>query len=358
MIEVYPETKVYIACPANIATGGPELLHQLCYHLREDMRINAIMYYYGYNKKDKSLIHPEYEKYSNPYVLQVSREDDNKKNILIVPEVKNGLLQLAKFNNIRKCVWLLSVDFYYLSKLSKKDYFVKRLINKLSRKLIKRPIINFNITSQVVIDHLMKKYDYLKDTLLCSADFYLVQSYYAFQHFKKLNPKYFLSDYLNRSFLESQIDIFKKENIVAYNPKKGYIFTLKIISSAKNIKFVPLENMTRNEVIETLQKAKVYIDFGNHPGKDRLPREAAILGCCIITGKRGSAQFFEDVPIPDEYKFEDREENIPKIVEKIKDCIENFYECYKDFEYYRQVIRNEPQKFIEDLKKIFVKVEK
>jgi len=51
MIKIYPETKVYIACPANIATGGPELLHQLCYHLRSDMRINAIMYYFGYNKK-------------------------------------------------------------------------------------------------------------------------------------------------------------------------------------------------------------------------------------------------------------------------------------------------------------------
>jgi hypothetical protein len=358
MIKIYPETKVYIACPANIATGGPELLHQLCYHLRSDMRINAIMYYYGYNKKNKSPVHPEYEKYSNPYVLEISIEDDNKKNILIVPEVKSGLLQLAKFKNIRKGVWLLSVNFYYLSKLSKKDYFFKRAINKLSKKLINRPIINFDITLQIIIDHLMKKYDYIKDTLLCLADFYLVQSYYAFQHFNKLNPKYFLSDYLNRSFLEIKTDLSNKENIVTYNPKKGFSFTRKIISSAKNIKFVPLVNMTRNEVIKTLQRAKVYIDFGNHPGKDRLPREAAILGCCVITGKRGSAAFFEDVPIPDEYKFEDKEENIPKIIEKIKDCFENFEERYKDFEYYRNVIKNEPQKFIENLKKIFVKVEK
>jgi hypothetical protein len=115
--------------------------------------------------------------------------------------------------------------------------------------------------------------------------------------------------------------------------------------------------MTKEEIIKTLQRAKVYIDFGNHPGKDRIPREAAILGCCVITGKRGSAAFFEDVPIPDEYKFEDKEENIPKIIEKIKDCFRNFEERYKDFEYCREVIRNEPQKFVEDIKKIFVKVE-
>jgi hypothetical protein len=30
----------------------------------------------------------------------------------------------------------------------------------------------------------------------------------------------------------------------------------------------------------------------------------------------------------------------------------------KFFEYYRQIIKNEPQKFVEDLKNIFVKVDK
>jgi hypothetical protein len=168
---------------------------------------------------------------------------------------------------------------------------------------------------------------------------------------------FYLKAYINISFIENHIDLSKKQNIVAYNPKKGFNFTRKIIREGKGLRFVPLENMSREEVIETFKKAKVYIDFGNHPGIDRLPREAAILGCCVITGKRGSAAFFEDVPIPDEYKFEDKEESIPKIIEKIKDCFKNFEERYKDFEYYRKVIRNEPQKFIEDLKRIFIKAE-
>jgi hypothetical protein len=176
--------------------------------------------------------------------------------------------------------------------------------------------------------------------------------------FKELKPLYYLSEYLNPVFLKIQTDLSKKENIVAYNPKKGFAFTKKIISSAKDIKFVPLINMSREEVIKTLQRAKVYIDFGNHPGKDRIPREAAILGCCVITGKRGSAAYYEDVSIPDQYKFEDKEENITKIVDTIKDCFKNFEERYKDFEYYRQIIKNEPNKFIEDMNKIFVKVEK
>jgi hypothetical protein len=357
-IKVFADTKIYIACPANSVTGGPELLHQLAYHLRNDLQIHAFMYYYDFRPgKFESPVHSEYRVYELPYVLEIPKNDDNSKNILIVPEVHKALKLLLNFINIRKGIWFLSVDNYYISKLTKRNYFIQRAINKISERIFKKRLLDFDITSQEVLSKLIQKYDYRTDPLLKLANFYMTNTYRGLRWFSELKPLYYLSEYLNKSFLETQTDISKKEDIVVYNPKKGFSFTKKIISSAKDIKFIPLINMTREEVIKILQRAKVYIDFGNHPGKDRIPREAAILGCCVITGKRGSAAFFEDVPIPDEYKFEDKEESIPKIIEKIKDCFKNFEERYKDFEYYREVIRNEPQKFIEDLKKIFVKVE-
>jgi hypothetical protein len=357
-IKVFTDTKIYIACPANSATGGPELLHQLAYHLRNDLQIHAFMYYYDFRPgKFESPVHSEYRVYELPYVLEIPKNDDNSKNILIVPEVHKALKLLLNFINIRKGIWFLSVDNYYISKLTKRNYFIQRAINKISERIFKKRLLDFDITSQEVLSKLIQKYDYRTDPLLKLANFYMTNTYRGLRWFSELKPLYYLSEYLNKSFLEAQTDISKKEDIVVYNPKKGFSFTKKIISSAKDIKFIPLINMTRDEVIKTLQRAKVYIDFGNHPGKDRIPREAAILGCCVITGKRGSAAFFEDVPIPDEYKFEDKEESIPKIIEKIKDCFKNFEERYKDFEYYRKVIRNEPQKFIEDLKRIFIKAE-
>jgi hypothetical protein len=366
MIEIYPDTKIYVACHANGSSGGPELLHQMANSLRKYLGIEAYMYYYFdfvYEKliskiKNEYKAISSYQMYKVPYVFDIPPEDDNFKNILIVPE---GLYGLSYFKNIRKGVWFLSVDNYYIWKYyieNRINLLLYKSVNKIFKVLFKKPLLNLDITSEEILKKLIELYDYKKDQLLRLADFYLFQSYYAIEHFKELNPKYYLSDYLNKDFLKTQTDLFKKENIVVYNPNKGFAFTKKIIKKGKDVRFIPLINLSRDEVIKTLQKAKVYIDFGNHPGKDRIPREAAILGCCVITGKRGSAAFFEDVPIPDEYKFEDREENIPKIVEKIKDCFENFYECYKDLEYYRQVIRSEPQKFIEDLKKIFVKVEK
>lgn len=81
--------------------------------------------------------------------------------------------------------------------------------------------------------------------------------------------------------------------------------------------------MTRDEVAKLLSTAKVYIDFGNHAGKDRIPK-AAISGCCVITGKDGSAKFYEDVPIDEEFKFKTINKNIPLIVEKIKHCFDNY----------------------------------
>jgi len=356
LIRIYPNTKIYIAAPAATFTGGPESLHQLAYHLKNDLNVNAYMYYFP--SKHPKPVHPNYEEYRIQFVNQI---EDDKDNILVVPEISRGIKLLEHFRHIRKIIWWLSVDNFYLSNVfePKSNPFIgiRIMINNIYYKFMRENL--FDIAEIALKDEKFKRFKLPEHVK--KADFHFAQSFYALNFIKSKeitqDKIYYLPDYLNKSFLEAQTDLSKKVNIVAYNPMKGFVFTKKIISSAKDIKFVPLINMSRREVIKILQRAKVYIDFGNHPGKDRIPREAAILGCCVITGKRGSAAFFEDVPIPNEYKFEDKKKNIPKIIEKIKDCFENFEERYKDFNYYREVIKNEPQKFVEKLKKIFVKEE-
>ena len=111
--------------------------------------------------------------------------------------------------------------------------------------------------------------------------------------------------------------------------------------------------MSRDEVISLLSRAKVYIDFGNHPGKDRIPREAAVLGVCVITNLRGSAGDAKDLPIPIKYKFNETEENIPRILSLIEDCLNNYENNNINFDSYKRVIYSEPKKFNSDLKKIF-----
>lgn len=46
MIKCYKNTKVYVHTPANIATGGVELLHQLVHTLR-NRDVSAFIVLYG-----------------------------------------------------------------------------------------------------------------------------------------------------------------------------------------------------------------------------------------------------------------------------------------------------------------------
>ena len=180
---------------------------------------------------------------------------------------------------------------------------------------------------------------------------YLYQSEYAHDYLIKHGKKncYRLSDYINPIYISDQERFENKEDIVLYNPKKGKKFTEKIIHTSPQLKWIAIENLSTEEVYKLLQRGKVYIDFGNHPGKDRFPREAAISGCCIITGKRGAAAYYKDIPIDDEFKFEDVDSSISQIISKIENCLNNYENEIKKFYEYRCYIRSEYKLFIDDV---------
>jgi len=97
----------------------------------------------------------------------------------------------------------------------------------------------------------------------------------------------------------------------------------------------------------------LFVDFGSHPGKDRMPREAAILGCCIITGRRGAAANPLDIPIPDRYKFKDSRLLIPRIVRAIRRVVAEYDVRTEDFTSYRSAIRGERREFMLQVQEIF-----
>jgi hypothetical protein len=317
-------TKFYIAAPANYATGGPELLHQLAYKMKVKGK-NVVMFYYPANYPNP--VHENYQEYGISFVREI---EDSPDNVVIVPETQTNLFE--NFNKIKKGIWWLSVDNYYLSMSGIKG----RLNRFLLKKLGSQNYLFFN-----------KK---LKIT-----DFHLVQSEYASELLRTfgITNTYFLTDYLHQSFLRVNTDLSKKENIVAYNPKKGIKFTKELIQSAPDIIFVPIENMTREQVVQLLQKAKVYIDFGFHPGKDRIPREAACLGCCVITNKRGAAAYFKDIPIPLDFKFEESVNNLSKISAKIHDCFSLYGQNLSKFDNYRAHIADQEKYFDSEVLDIF-----
>jgi hypothetical protein len=317
---------IYVACPANFATGGPEVLHQLVHQLKI-LNFNAFMYYYNWSNDDDP-VHPMYKEYQNPYTRNILDVDNN---ILIVPEIYTKFLN--EYSNIQKVIWWLSVDNYY-KKFKSKNAF-KRILKKI---LYRFGMYDFRFEN--------------KDNI-----FHFVQSEYALQHLKEKNISniFYLSDYLNEQFINKQLQNanINRENIVVYNPSKGMDFTKKIIDQASHIRFIPLRNMTREQVAMLLSSAKVYIDFGNHPGKDRIPREASISGCCILTNKRGSAKYHKDVPIPAWAKYEETTGNILHIINKIEEIFDNYETLINEYSEHRKMIENERSQFIQDIKSIF-----
>ncbi|WP_410514284.1 hypothetical protein PaeBR_07740 [Paenibacillus sp. BR2-3] len=321
---------IFIACPEKFATGGTELLHQLYFKLTKFTN-KVKIFYYDYSGSGNP-VNNRFEKYNVSHVTEI---EDNQANILIVPEVATNIL--GNYYNIKKCVWWLSVDNYFAA-LGIRDNPIKSVI------LIVKKVLSGEYFKRVV--------NFKDDQII-----HLYQSFYAkdFLENKGVQKLEYLSDYIGSNFLDMKVDFTDNNrlNRVLYNPKKGFEFTRKIIAFDDNIEFIPLVNMKQDQIIELCKTSKVYIDFGNHPGKDRFPREAAHLGCIVITGKKGSARFEKDVKIPQDYKFNDVNHSIHEIINKILYIFHNYNEEIDFLNEYRSMIANEELRFEDDVQKIW-----
>ena len=308
MLKIKENSVIYIAIPPNARTGGPEALHQLCDAFK-NTNANVKVIYISFKKrlfKTKHIIHQkstpkEYDIYDFETADKIQFSPNN---IIIIPEVMTHVIPMLK--PLQISIWWLSVDNYIKQK---------------------------------------KKFTDFNDQTIT----HLFQSIYA-QHFliqKKAKYMYPVFDYISKK----PASLTEKKNIISYNPKKGFEFTEPIIKKLeKKHKFIPIINMNKDEVTDLLAKSKIYIDLGNHPGKDRLPREAALNKNIIITSLRGAAFFENDTPIPKSYKF--YEWDTENICSKINDCIENYDNYINDFLPYINIINNQKNEFIEQVKSL------
>lgn len=323
MLTASENSIIYVPCPASHATGGTEVLHQFVYQLNQ-LGINAQLFYYRI-KKDTDPIHPRFRKYVQQYATHI---EDHEKNILVVPETRTEYL--FRHPRIRKAIWWLSVDFFYDTADVDRWSTLMKMTGITRRYNLKKP-------------------DKIK------IDLHMVQSHYAALHLEKhgIHNYDYLSDYLNASFFTHNNEELPKEDRVLYNPKKGWAFTQQLIQQAPQLTWFPLENMTPDEIAQVCRTSKVYIDFGQHPGKDRFPREAAISGCCVITGQKGAAANDRDIPIPHTYKFADTTDSIPGIIQQITYCHTHYNTATRDFDAYREIIKQQEAEFHSQLQKIF-----
>lgn len=318
--------KILVVCPSNMTTGGPEALHQLVNHM-VDLRLNAFIVYLPYDVTAKS---PKaYEKYQAP----VHRYEDVAGDIIIFPEIYPMLA--LKVNNAKAGLWWLSLDNF----LERKNISIVRDKYHSIRAIIRRKKPLFGAKS-------------LKNLINFS------QTYYSTQYLLSCGITPIpLIDSINEDFLNEKYQDYKytKQNVILFNPTKGKEVTKQLIKKFPNYKFIPLAGYSPEEMSKLLYNAKLYIDFGHHPGRDRMPREAAIHGCCLITGVLGSAANEVDLPIPKQYKLNPRDDDFfTKFGVMVEDIFAQFDLHFEAFEQYRHYLKSEPAIFKQQIADYFL----
>jgi hypothetical protein len=276
--------KTFLYNVPSYETGGVESIYQLCDAINNQGG-DAYIFFVD-DKYGDEYVPKRYKHYNLKLAKTV---EDVKNNNVIIPEIFTD--DFAKYRNANKFLFWLSVD-----------------INKGKFQDFQNPDI-----------------------------IHLFQSYYALDYLIKNKAVKYLPqfDYVNHEYIETQ-----KEDFICYNPLKGIDITKAIVQRCPNIKFVALTNMTKEQLNTALAKAKIYIDFGHHPGRDRIPREAALSKCIVVTCPKGSAKYYSDVPTEPKFKLTQIDPDIEKY---FTDIFKNYEQYNKQFDLYRRIINQQKE---------------
>ncbi|KMQ67170.1 hypothetical protein ACM39_15465 [Chryseobacterium sp. FH2] len=327
MISYKNTSKIIIFCPPRKVTGGPEALHQLSNKLYQLDYKNVFMHYIPKRNNAKPKNYDIYK------TQEINTIEDSPENILIIPESMTFLIK--KYPLSQKIIWWLSVDFYKILmdyRIRKQSFFTKLFYNQDDREYHFEQLPNV---------------------------FQWAQSYrsgvYLKQHHIPESKIDYVCDYINPIFLENSQPIQKdlSNKTILYNPKKGKKEISGLIKNSPELTWIPIQNMNASQIKDLMAKSLLYVDFGENPGRDKMLRESVSQGCCIVSGRNGSSAYYEDLMIPEEYKFDFSENKIPEILEKIKDVLENYPQHISQFKVYKDVVLGEEALFEKKLKEIF-----
>lgn len=328
MITFKSHTKIIIFCPPKKVTGGPEALHQLSHKLHKIGLTNVFMHYLP------KRANPKPDHYSIYNSKEINTVEDHQDNILIIPESMTFLIK--KYPKSQKIVWWLSVEFYKI-------------------------LVDYRVRSQNIFKRLLyKQFDKEYHFEPLSNVFHWAQSFrsslYLKEHHIPESQIDHICDYINPIFLNHSRHTEKDflNNKILYNPKKGKEEMDLLIRNSPELEWIPIQNMKAEQIKELMSASLLYVDFGENPGRDKMLRESVSQDCCIVSGKNGSSKYYEDLMIPEDYKFDFSEKIIPDIIVKIKEILENYQDHIPNFAIYKNEVLKEEIVFEDKLKKIFL----
>lgn len=316
-----PYRTIYLLCHARNRTGGPEALHQLgraLIDLGHDARMvyiehGAVPSVDGYKVSFPEIEAPMPPAYAHYDVPSGFAFEDLPGNALVFPEMEPGIVRFAQ--RMTPLMWWLSID----NGLRAVEAFGGFAAIRAAR---------------------------------CE---HVCQSFYAWEYLRRHDIQGLpLFDYTapEHAAAADRAGDTERQNRVLF-PARGAWFTGWLRRWAPDLMWQEIKGFTAHQVQTLFLTSKLYVDFGSHPGKDRMPREAAILGCCVMTGQRGAAANPFDIPVLNAYKFRDSRWQIPRIVRAIRSTLAEYDQRRADFSSYRRMIMGERAEFVAQAARIF-----
>lgn len=325
--------QVLLLCP-EVKTGGPEALHQLGHQIARHGGLARMAYYAPHSRLeiDGDIIRCHADDSPMPahfaqYAPQVLRETRLTPNTLIVfPEPLSKLA--AAPAGYQRALWWLSLD----------------------NALAQNPDLAGGAAAALFGD---------------PALIHFHQSDYVarFLREKGAAQSFPLSDYTDPQFLhrsqvrEDNPPIAERGNIICFFPNKGAALAARFLEGAGGLRqavsFVPIRDMTKAQVRATLFGARIYIDFGHHPGKDRVPREAAIAGAVVLLHAAGAARCFADHPLAAAYRFTEDDVASGALHQRIDAILDDPAAHFAAQRAYRQAILLERERFDLEVRGLF-----
>jgi hypothetical protein len=305
--------KIQVVCPSNAITGGPESLHNLASLLGSIGETAEIVY------------HP-FSTSGNPpeeyihYGVNSGLISDEQGVLVILPEVL--CFEAKRFSRSVVAIWWLSLDNFRERKYNNwRDTFryVKKCLSG------QRPWTGARALKKYL--HFSKSFYDLIYLQECKISPFKLTGPIAVgyvREIKRIDPT------------------VCRRNHILFNPKKGKRVIERLAACCPEFVFTPLADYDQTELISRYRESKLYVDFGHHPGRERMPREAVACGCCLITGVLGSAKNSIDIPIPEKFKLNDQDKFFTdRFRSVVKYVFDSFPTATRELDAYRFEIENE-----------------
>lgn len=323
-------------------TGGGEALFQLRIDLEN------LGYHCRIVCKNRTVYDTPLPKKFHKYIR--SKEDrclpedivDDSQNCLIVPETTTTFL--FRYNNVQKVIWWLSSRYYdgkcRIENRPEMFRYQVKIIGDVARYLVKSVIrlIKYQRLRYPINQALnIAGYHHVKEILT---------NHYHVESVLLIHP--IGVDFLAKGMYT---DPANRRDVVLYNPKKPSKIVCQLLDRG-NFHFIPIQGMTVEQMIECFRTSKVYIDFGQFPGPERLPKETVYNGVNIIVGKRNTACNDLDVMVPAQFKL-DVHMPIDEIELKIALLMQDYEKYAPLYDDYRDMIKNMECVYHKQLDEIF-----